>query len=62
MIPVRIRWPVIIVTAVTGLGGDKHAYERFISHRRLVPPPEGYFPKPIDREAFCRAVKDLLAA
>jgi len=54
--------PVFIVTAVTGLGGDETAYERFISNRRLVPPPEGFFHKPIDREAFLAAVKDLLAA
>ena len=54
--------PVLIVTAVTGLGGDKYAYEKFISNRRLVPAPEGFFPKPIDREAFIAAVKELLAA
>ena len=53
--------PVIIVTAVTGLGGDKYAYEKFISNRHLVPAPEAYFPKPIDREAFVEAVKELLA-
>ena len=54
--------PVIIVTAVTGFGGDKYGYEKFISHRRLVPPPEGFFPKPIDREEFVAAVNELLAA
>ena len=27
--------PVVIVTAVTGLGGDQYAYEKFISGRRL---------------------------
>ncbi len=53
--------PVIIVTAVTGLGGDKHAYEKFISNRSLVPAPEAYFPKPIDREAFVKAVNALLS-
>ncbi|MGD2120452.1 MAG: response regulator [Gemmatimonadota bacterium] len=53
--------PVVIVTAVTGLGGDKYAYEKFISNRRLVPAPEAFFPKPIDREAFIEAVKGLLA-
>ncbi len=52
--------PVIIVTAVTGMGGDKHAYEKFISNRSLVPAPEGYFPKPIDREAFVKSVKETL--
>ncbi len=54
--------PVFIVTAVTGLGGDPFAYEKFISNRRLVPAPEGYFPKPIDRDAFIEAVKNQLAA
>ena len=53
--------PVFIVTAVTGYGGDKYGYEKFISHRRLVPPPEGFFPKPIDREEFIAAVNDQLA-
>ena len=52
--------PVIIVTAVTGLGGDKYAYEKFISNRKLVPAPEGYFPKPIDREEFLAAINALL--
>ncbi len=54
--------PILIITAVTGFGGDKYAYERFISHRKLVPPPDGYFPKPIDREAFLAAVKKLLSS
>jgi CheY-like chemotaxis protein len=54
--------PIVIITAVTGFGGDKYAYERFISHRKLVPAPDGYFPKPIDREAFLAAVKKLLAS
>ena len=52
--------PVFIVTAVTGLGGDEQAYERFISKRRLVPAPEGFFHKPLDRAAFIQAVKELL--
>ena len=52
--------PVIIVTAVTGLGGDKYAYEKFISNRRLVPAPEAFFPKPIDREEFLGKVRELL--
>jgi CheY-like chemotaxis protein len=52
--------PVIIVTAVTGLGGDKYAYEKFISNRHLVPAPEAYFPKPIDRDEFLGKVRELL--
>ena len=54
--------PVVIVTAVTGYGGDPYAYEKFLSHRSLVPPPEGFFPKPIDREAFLAAVEKLLSS
>ena len=53
--------PVFIVTAVTGYGGDKYGYEKFISQRRLVPPPEGFFPKPIDREEFIAKVNEQLA-
>lgn len=53
--------PVVIVTAVTGLGGDKYAYEHFISNRHLVPAPEAFFPKPIDREEFIAAINALLA-
>jgi len=52
--------PVVIVTGVTGMGGDKYAYEKFISNRRLVPAPEGFFPKPIDREEFIKAIGELL--
>jgi len=59
--PELSRIPVVIVTAVTGLGGDPYAYEKFISHRRLVPAPEAFFPKPIDREAFLKAIQGLLA-
>ncbi|MGD2215280.1 MAG: response regulator [Gemmatimonadales bacterium] len=54
--------PVFIVTAITGFGGDKYGYEKFISQRRLVPPPEAFFPKPIDREEFIAAVNEQLAA
>ena len=53
--------PVIIVTAVTGYGGDPYAYEKFISGRRTVPPPEAFFPKPIDKEEFLKTVQRLLA-
>ncbi len=53
--------PVVIVTAVTGYGGDKYAYKDFISQSHLVPPPEGYFPKPIDRDEFLNTIEKLLA-
>jgi len=53
--------PVVIVTAVTGYGGDPYGYEKFISNRRLVPPPEGFLPKPIDREEFLKTVGEVLS-
>ena len=53
--------PVIIVTAVTGYAGDPYAYEKFISGRRTVPPPEAFFPKPIDKTEFLETVDKLLA-
>ncbi|HIQ20594.1 MAG TPA: response regulator [Planctomycetes bacterium] len=52
--------PVVIITAVTGYGGDPYAYQKFISHRRIVPPPEGFFPKPIQREELLEAIRKLL--
>jgi CheY-like chemotaxis protein len=60
--PALAATKVVIVTAVTGYGGDRYAYKKFISNRSLVPPPEGYFPKPIDREEFLAAVARLLAS
>ncbi len=54
--------PIVIVTGVTnpwaGPGGEG-SFERFISTRRRVPPPEGFFEKPIDREKFLARVAEL---
>ena len=52
--------PVLVVTAVTGYGGDPEPFRHFLSTRRHVPPPEGFFSKPIDRDEFLAAVKKLL--
>lgn len=52
--------PVLIVTAVTGLGGDPEPFRRFLSRWKHIPAPEGFFPKPIDREAFLAKVKELV--
>jgi len=53
--------PVVVVTAVTGKGGDPKPFEEFLSTRKVIPPPEGFFSKPIDREAFLDEVKRILA-
>ncbi len=47
--------PVIIIT---GVSDD---FEKFISTRRQVPPPEGYISKPVDVEELLGKVNELLA-
>jgi len=46
--------PVIIVT------GMSDEFEKFISTRRQVPPPEGYISKPVDHEQFLELVKEQI--
>ncbi len=52
--------PVLIVTAVTGFGGDPEPFRQFMSTRSQFPEPEGFFSKPIDRDAFLERVRELL--
>ena len=52
--------PVIVVTAVTGYGGDPEPFERFLKTRKQVPPPEGFVSKPIDKQEFLDLVAKLL--
>jgi len=47
--------PVIIIT---GVSDD---FQKFISSRRQVPPPDGYISKPVDHGQFMNMVNDLLA-
>jgi CheY-like chemotaxis protein len=53
--------PVLVVTAVTGLGGDPEPFRHFLNTRKGVPPPEGFFSKPIEREEFLQKVEEVLA-
>lgn len=52
--------PVVVVTAVTGFGGDPTSFEQFLDTRPQVPAPDAFVPKPIDRGAFLAAVAHLL--
>lgn len=52
--------PVLIVTAVTGFGGDPEPFRQFLSTRTQIPEPEGFFSKPIDRDAFLEKVRELV--
>jgi hypothetical protein len=55
--------PIVIVTGVTnpwaGPGGEG-TFKEFISSRKQVPPPDGYFEKPVDREAYLAKIGELL--
>ena len=53
--------PVVIVTAVTGYGGDPEPFKHFISTRKQVPPPDGYLSKPIDKQEFLDTVAKALS-
>jgi CheY-like chemotaxis protein len=52
--------PVVIVTAVTGYGGDPDGLKKFLSTRKHIPPPEGYFSKPIDKSEFVAGIRQIL--
>jgi len=52
--------PVVIVTAVTGDGGDPEPFKKFISTRKQVPPPEAFFSKPIEQKEFLDTVAKIL--
>ena len=53
--------PVVIVTAVTGYGGDPEPFKQFISTRKQVPPPEGFLAKPIDKKEFLDMIAKILS-
>jgi len=46
--------PVIMLTGVTP------EFEKFISTRKQVPPPDAYFEKPVDKEELLIKVKELI--
>jgi len=52
--PKLARIPVIIVT---GISDD---FQKFISSRKAVPPPEGYLSKPIDKTTLLATIQRLL--
>ena len=35
--------PVLVITAVTGYGGSSETFEAFLSSRKQVPPPDGFY-------------------
>ena len=53
--------PIVIVTGVTGYGYKPEDFQKFISSRKQVPPPDGFVAKPIDRDELLKVIKDLLS-
>ncbi len=53
--------PVVIVTGVTGYGGRPEDFQKFISSRKHLPPPEGFVPKPIDQDELLKEVSGPLS-
>jgi CheY-like chemotaxis protein len=56
--------PIVIVTGVTNpwSGPDgEGTFQQFISSRKQVPPPDGFFEKPVEREAYLAKIGELLA-
>ena len=51
------RYRDIPIIIVTGLAEE---FQNFISNRRQVPPPEGYFCKPVDEKALLETIRKLL--
>ena len=51
--------PVVLVTGVTGLGGNAQDTERFYRTRHNVPPPDGFVAKPVDPEEILAVVDRL---
>jgi CheY-like chemotaxis protein len=54
--------PIVIITAITGMDGDPYAYKKFLDGLHSVPHPDGFLPKPIDRDELVKTVAALVSA
>jgi CheY-like chemotaxis protein len=52
--------PIVVITGVTGLGGDPGEFHKFLSTRKGTPPPDGFIAKPVDREKLLDTIGKLL--
>lgn len=51
------RWKNIPIMIITGISDE---FEKFISSRRQVPPPEAYISKPVEPDDLVRKVRKIL--
>ena len=55
--------PIVIVTGVTNplaAPGGGGSFEQFISSRKELRPPDAFFEKPIDRDAYLKKIAEIL--
>ncbi len=53
--------PVLVITGVTGYGGDADSFEQFLASRKQVPPPDGFIGKPLeDANALLAKISELI--
>jgi len=52
--------PILVITGVTGYGGNPGDFEKFLSTRKQIPPPEGFIAKPFEKTLLLEKVKTLL--
>ena len=51
--------PVIMVTGIGSTATEWAGFKTFIQHRS-IPGPQGYIEKPIDKEQFLKAIREVL--
>jgi CheY-like chemotaxis protein len=52
------RWRKIPILVITGISSD---FQKFISTRQQVPPPEGYLSKPINQQEILGLIKKFIS-
>ena len=53
--------PVVVVTGVTGFGGQSGDFKKFLSTRKQVPEPDAFVAKPIEPDELLKIVANILA-
>ena len=53
--------PIVVVTGVSGLGGNPQEFKKYLSTQKQTAPPDGFIPKPVDQKELLETIKKLLA-
>lgn len=60
--PQLCKIPIVVVTGVTGLGGNPEEFHKFLSTHKEIPPPDGFIAKPVDREKLMGVIHELISS